>query len=161
MAINLKSLSADQLAALISDARSQLEQSRGQQISEVRAKIEALLRSSGLTLAEVFPRQVGKGHKTKGSVAAKYRNPEDPSQTWSGRGKRPLWLVASLKKRGVTLDSLLIDGASAAAPARGSVATKRGAKKVAAKVAKKAGKRAPARAAKKATRKTTRRTRKG
>lgn len=155
MAINLKSLSADQLATLISNARSQLEQSRGQQISEVRGKIEALLKSSGLTLAEVFPRQVGKG-KAKGTVAAKYRNPEDPSQTWSGRGKRPLWLVAQLKKRGVTLDSLLIDGA--VAPARKKVATKRVAKKAA---SKKTGKRAPARAAKKATKKTVRRARKG
>ncbi|MBT2118848.1 H-NS histone family protein [Dyella sp. LX-66] len=155
MAINLKSLSADQLATLISNARSQLEQSRGQQISEVRGKIEALLKSSGLTLAEVFPRQVGKG-KAKGTVAAKYRNPEDPSQTWSGRGKRPLWLVAQLKKRGVTLDSLLIDGT--AAPARKNVATKRVAKKAA---SKKTGKRAPARAAKKATKKTVRRARKG
>ena len=154
MAINLKSLSADQLATLISNARSQLEQSRSQQVGEVRGKIEALLKSSGLTLAEVFPRQVGKG-KSKGSVAAKYRNPEDPSQTWSGRGKRPLWLVAQLKKRGVTLDSLLIDGA--AAPARSGAAAK--------KTAKKAGKRAPARAAKKAikkaAKKTVRRARKG
>jgi len=155
MAINLKSLSADQLATLISNARSQLEQSRSQQIGEVRGKIEALLKSSGLTLAEVFPRQVGKG-KTKGTVAAKYRNPEDPSQTWSGRGKRPLWLVAQLKKRGVTLDSLLIDGT--AAPARKNVAAKRVAKKAA---GKKTGKRAPARAAKKATKKTVRRARKG
>jgi len=155
MAINLKSLSADQLATLISNARSQLEQSRSQQIGEVRGKIEALLKSSGLTLAEVFPRQVGKG-KAKGTVAAKYRNPEDPSQTWSGRGKRPLWLVAQLKKRGVTLDSLLIDGT--AAPARKNVAAKRGAKKAA---GKKSGKRAPARAAKKATKKTVRRARKG
>src|ERR1051325_8339227 len=154
MAINLKSLSADQLATLISNARSQLEQSRSQQIVEVRGKIEALLKSSGLTLAEVFPRQVGKG-KAKGTVAAKYRNPEDPSQTWSGRGKRPLWLVAQLKKRGVTLDSLLIDGT--AAPARKNVAAKRVAKKAA---GKKTGKRAPARAAKKATKKTVRRARK-
>ncbi len=27
---------------------------------------------------------------------AKYRNPDDPSETWSGHGKRPRWLVALL-----------------------------------------------------------------
>ena len=150
MAINLKSLSADELSKLISSARSQLEQSRSQQVGEVRSKIEALLKAAGLTLAEVFPRQVGKG-KSKGSVAAKYRNPEDPSQTWSGRGKRPRWLVAALKKRGVTLDSLLIDGA--AAPARSSTASKR--------VAKTAGKRTAKKAAKKAVRKSARPARRG
>jgi DNA-binding protein H-NS len=25
-----------------------------------------------------------------------YRNPNDPSQTWTGRGRRPRWLVAAL-----------------------------------------------------------------
>jgi DNA-binding protein H-NS len=31
------------------------------------------------------------------AVVPKYRNPNDASQTWSGRGKRPRWLVALLK----------------------------------------------------------------
>jgi DNA-binding protein H-NS len=30
-------------------------------------------------------------------VFPKYRNPSDPSETWSGRGKQPRWLVAALK----------------------------------------------------------------
>jgi len=29
-------------------------------------------------------------------VSPKYRNPDQPSQTWAGRGKRPCWLVAQL-----------------------------------------------------------------
>ena len=30
-------------------------------------------------------------------VYPKYRNPDEPSETWSGRGKQPRWLVAALK----------------------------------------------------------------
>jgi len=30
-------------------------------------------------------------------VLPKYRNPASPSETWSGRGKQPRWLVAELK----------------------------------------------------------------
>jgi DNA-binding protein H-NS len=30
-------------------------------------------------------------------VLPKYRNPSAPTQTWSGRGKQPLWLVAALR----------------------------------------------------------------
>ena len=30
-------------------------------------------------------------------VYPKYRNPQVPSETWSGRGKTPRWLVAALK----------------------------------------------------------------
>jgi DNA-binding protein H-NS len=33
----------------------------------------------------------------RGSVAPKYRNPENPSETWAGRGLRPRWLSAALK----------------------------------------------------------------
>ena len=30
-------------------------------------------------------------------VSPKYRNPDQPSETWAGRGKQPRWLVAQLK----------------------------------------------------------------
>src|SRR4051794_29248279 len=30
-------------------------------------------------------------------VFPKYRNPQEPSETWSGRGKQPRWLAAALK----------------------------------------------------------------
>jgi DNA-binding protein H-NS len=35
----------------------------------------------------------GKGRKSKG--VAKYRNPADHSQTWSGKGRRPDWFKAA------------------------------------------------------------------
>jgi DNA-binding protein H-NS len=30
-------------------------------------------------------------------VLPKYRNPNDPSETWAGRGKQPRWLVAEIR----------------------------------------------------------------
>jgi DNA-binding protein H-NS len=30
-------------------------------------------------------------------VAAKYRNPENPSETWAGRGLKPRWLTAAIR----------------------------------------------------------------
>src|SRR5689334_13830432 len=33
-------------------------------------------------------------------VFPKYQNPLDPSETWSGRGKQPRWLVSALKAGG-------------------------------------------------------------
>ena len=30
-------------------------------------------------------------------VSPKFRNPEEPSQTWTGRGKQPRWLAAQLR----------------------------------------------------------------
>jgi DNA-binding protein H-NS len=40
-------------------------------------------------------------------VHPKYRNPERPSETWSGRGKQPHWVGAQLKS-GKKVDDLVI-----------------------------------------------------
>ncbi|QAU22634.1 H-NS histone family protein [Dyella sp. M7H15-1] len=122
MAIDLTSLSPKELKALIANAESKMQEARASQVQEVRKKIDAILSTSGLTLADVYPAHGGKGGKggKRGAVAPKYRNPEDPSQTWTGRGKRPLWFAAALKRRGVTAESLLITGGrrTKAAPAK-------------------------------------------
>jgi DNA-binding protein H-NS len=36
-----------------------------------------------------------------------YRNPENPKQTWSGRGKQPSWVKEALKS-GVTIEALQV-----------------------------------------------------
>jgi DNA-binding protein H-NS len=46
---------------------------------------------------------------TRAKVAAKYRNPVDPSLTWTGRGKAPAWCV-DLRSKG-QLESTLITNA--------------------------------------------------
>jgi DNA-binding protein H-NS len=40
-------------------------------------------------------------------VHPKYRNPEKPSETWSGRGKQPHWVGTQLRS-GKKVDDLLI-----------------------------------------------------
>lgn len=132
MAINIDALSPAELQALIKSAEAQMGAARKNHIHETRTKIDGILVGAGLTLDEVYPRRGGKGGKSpKTAVAPKYRSPENPTQTWSGRGKRPLWFVEALKKRGVTAESLLIQGATKAAPAK-KVAKKAPAKKKAA-----------------------------
>lgn len=44
------------------------------------------------------------GHKVKKPVKAKYAN---PSQVWTGRGRKPLW-VAPAPKAGKTLEDLAV-----------------------------------------------------
>lgn len=125
MAINLDTLSHAELQALIENAEAQMAATRKNHIHGVRAKIDALLQNAGLTLDEVYPRRGGKGATgAKSTVAPKYRNPDNAAQTWSGRGKRPLWFVGALKKRGTTVESLLIQGGKAA-PAKTTKAAKK------------------------------------
>jgi DNA-binding protein H-NS len=51
-----------------------------------------------------------------GPVAPKYRNPENPAETWAGRGLKPRWLTAAIKG-GKKQDDFLIPGAFASASA--------------------------------------------
>jgi DNA-binding protein H-NS len=46
-----------------------------------------------------------------GVEAPKYRNPENPAETWAGRGLRPRWLVAAVKG-GKKLEEFAIEGAA-------------------------------------------------
>jgi DNA-binding protein H-NS len=46
------------------------------------------------------------------AVAPKFRNPDEPSQTWAGRGKPPRWLTAQLKL-GKRIDDFRIDSVAA------------------------------------------------
>jgi DNA-binding protein H-NS len=63
---------------------------------ELREKIANLVSSKGMTLEDVLG---GKRGQRKGSVAVKYRDPKDPANTWTGRGRMPRWLVAATKGR--------------------------------------------------------------
>jgi len=69
---------------------------------ELYQQIQELASSAGTTVEGLLqrygtPRRGQKGKKTIGAEV-KYRNPDDPSQTWSGRGRKPNWLNEALAK---------------------------------------------------------------
>ncbi|MGE0768716.1 MAG: H-NS family nucleoid-associated regulatory protein [Hyphomicrobiaceae bacterium] len=64
----------------------------------LRNEMEALAARAGMSLSEVLNGKSG-ASKLKGTkVAVKYRNPKNSAETWTGRGRKPNWLVAALKK---------------------------------------------------------------
>src|SRR5215467_4732490 len=70
-----------------------------------RAELEKQLERMGVVGGARVVR--GSGSALKGrKVPPKYRGPS--GETWAGRGARPRWLVAAIK-RGKKLDDLLID----------------------------------------------------
>ncbi len=60
----------------------------------LRAKFESMASDAGFGLSDLFGSRSTKGK----SVAAKYMNPDNPAETWSGRGRKPKWLAAKLDK---------------------------------------------------------------
>ena len=94
MAIDVSTLSKKQLRELIRKANGRMKNIDKENVSKVKAKVDALLKAEGVTFAQIYGRRRGGGKL--GKVAPKYRNPAGP-ETWSGRGKRPRWFVAALK----------------------------------------------------------------
>lgn len=72
--------------------RMMIEKQNSERVA-LRQKMAAIAKEHGLSLEEVL----GKGRKGKGSVAAKYRDPKNPENTWTGRGRMPRWMVAATK----------------------------------------------------------------
>jgi DNA-binding protein H-NS len=70
---------------------------------EALAAIEGAAREHGFNLAEL----TGTKPRRSGTVAPKYANPNDPTMTWTGRGRKPRWVQENLEG-GKQLDDLLI-----------------------------------------------------
>jgi DNA-binding protein H-NS len=137
--LSLKELNSKQLAELVNAAEKRKVELEAETLVRVRERIQKLLNDEGLTLEDVFGRRYGSGRKgAKASAVAKFQNPKDPSQTWAGRGKRPLWLNAALKRGGKLEDFAIGAGAAAAKPAAKSAAKAKTPAKGKAKAAKKA-----------------------
>lgn len=102
--IDLSTLSLDELKKLQKDVTKAIESFEDRARKKALAEAEAVARQHGFTIDQLL----GKTTKTKRStVAPKYANPSDPSQTWTGRGRKPRWIIDNLEK-GKTLDDLSI-----------------------------------------------------
>jgi DNA-binding protein H-NS len=112
--MNLKSMSIDQLSKL----KEQVVAALSAKVTEERRAVQDQL-SKLDRLAARGSRGNGVRGGTRGAVAPKYRNPENPAETWAGRGLKPRWLAAALKT-GKKLEDFSIT-----APVRGRAATKK------------------------------------
>lgn len=102
MDIDLEKLSHAELVQLIADAQKALKTVETRRRAEAKRAAEMAVKEFGFSLDEVMSAGI------KGSKGApKYANPADPSQTWTGRGRKPNWVIAALDE-GKTLDDLTI-----------------------------------------------------
>ncbi len=96
MAVDLSNLNQKQLNDLISKAETRKKAIRQDKIAKLRKKINDMIKAEGYTFDDVFGTR-RKARRSTGKVPPKYFNPSNPTETWSGRGKRPRWFNAALK----------------------------------------------------------------
>ncbi|HFF6158304.1 TPA: H-NS family nucleoid-associated regulatory protein [Stenotrophomonas maltophilia] len=121
MTIDVSHLSAKELKALIAQAeKQQTKVLTRPKAAAMRAKINQYVKDHGYTIEELYgtlsnpspeqpsKRAVRKPKKTAGSkVAPKYRNPADPTETWTGRGRQPRWMAALVAQGSSPADFLI------------------------------------------------------
>jgi DNA-binding protein H-NS len=105
--------------AKLQQLKSQVEAAISAKVTERRRELELeLSKLAGFGSRGRATKFAGRGRK--GPVAPKYRNSENPAETWAGRGLKPRWLTAAIKG-GKKLEDFLIPGAdkgSAAKPTK-------------------------------------------
>nr|WP_298890351.1 H-NS histone family protein [uncultured Acinetobacter sp.] len=105
--LDLNQFNPNQLKELTEKAQQLIEQKNKEKIDQAYAQLVDVAKSVGLTLDELLAHGQKKKSKPTRKVAPRYRNPKDASQTWTGRGKQPRWVVDALAK-GKKLDDLAI-----------------------------------------------------
>ena len=114
MPIDLSALSPRELQKLIENAnRERKRKEKRAPLAAVRKKLTKLAVAEGYSLVELFgvqspvkttrvagptaPKRGSTRKSTAGTkVAPKYRNPDNPAETWSGRGKHPKWMTTAM-----------------------------------------------------------------
>jgi DNA-binding protein H-NS len=112
--LNLDSLSFEDLLAVRDSVVRLISKKATAAKKELQAKLQAIESAAGeINGADGRGRHFLKGRK----LAPKYRNPQNRSETWAGRGVMPLWLRDQLK-RGKKLDDFAVKRAAAARTTR-------------------------------------------
>lgn len=94
--IDLKAMTFDDLIALKQAIQAHLSERAEKEKMELRAKLERLEQ-----FVEV---DAGSPPRDRGPLARRrkpeprYRNPDNPSETWAGRGLTPRWMQSLLKQ---------------------------------------------------------------
>ena len=91
--MDLEKMSLDDLKALKKDVEKAISGYVSRKREEALKEVQAVAKKHGLSVDDLVG---GKG-KRKAKAPAKYRNPSDASQTWSGRGRQPAWYKDALK----------------------------------------------------------------
>jgi DNA-binding protein H-NS len=97
LGMELESIPLDELWSLHEEISRVLSARIRAEKIELEKRLAVLRRGVAPAGGHLTSAPEGKTRRRYPRVLPKYRNPDAPSETWSGRGKRPRWLVAAMK----------------------------------------------------------------
>ena len=97
--MELNDLSLDELKKLFVDIPVEIKRREMANKAQALKDLESLAKSRGFELAELVE-GTKKVSKVRETAVAIFRNPEDHSKTWSGKGNSPKWMKEHITKGG-------------------------------------------------------------
>ncbi|WP_312437082.1 H-NS histone family protein [Janthinobacterium sp.] len=102
--MNLSTLNLAELRNLADKVRQEVQNRERQDLNKAREQIMAIAQEAGIPLKQLILDGL---HPRAGKVAVQYRNPNNASEQWTGRGRQPLW-VRSWVESGKSIDLLRV-----------------------------------------------------
>jgi DNA-binding protein H-NS len=101
--MDLSNMSLGDLRNLQEQVKQEMKKREQQEVQKAREQILAIAQSVGVPLKDLMTANRGK----TGSVAVRYRHPDNADQQWTGRGRQPKW-VKEWVEGGKSLDKLRV-----------------------------------------------------
>ncbi|QDY70607.1 H-NS family nucleoid-associated regulatory protein [Qingshengfaniella alkalisoli] len=92
--IDLNKLSYAELEELQKNAQKAMLEAKNRDLDAVIEAAKDKAKILGVSWDDVVKKLMAA--PAKGTAEVKYRHPEDPSLTWAGRGRKPVWLTKEL-----------------------------------------------------------------
>lgn len=90
--IDLDNLNVDELRAITENAQQLIAKKQHQRLYDAYMQFEKISEDSNATIEEILKA----GEKLEKKRSIKYRNADNNEETWTGRGRKPTWLVEAL-----------------------------------------------------------------
>jgi DNA-binding protein H-NS len=92
--MDLSKLSLSELKKLQRDIEVLIANQGKEAVAKARKDILMIAQSVGLTVDQLLN---GKATKAVKKVTAQYQNPRNTAEQWSGRGRKPRWIVEAIE----------------------------------------------------------------
>jgi len=103
--MDLSKFNARELQALKKDVEKELKARRTTEQKKAREELKQVAQKYGFSLNELVGSQASNKTARRANVTVKYRHPDDPTKTWTGRGRKPLW-IKDWESQGKSLEQL-------------------------------------------------------
>lgn len=106
--MDLSKYSSQELRQLKKDIDREIESRRKEDAKKAQQEIKQVAERYGFNLTDLVGGQPSKPKTTRAKGKVRFQHPSDASKTWSGRGRKPVW-IKEWEASGRSLDEIRVD----------------------------------------------------